>query len=802
MTKSAKRGERDPVSGGKNGVHDRFWHGEESKRWFILLGLSLIIAILLFPNILIRPKIYKLGDVAARDVKASRDFLVENSKLTEQNRQEAVKDVPSVYDFDPTATNIVVRIKEAFSTAKEHEKTPVETENISEDTSTSIDLSINHFFETLDILRDDKIFEILSKNAFSVEAEQVIINLLLQVLKNGVVSNKAMLMRQSGKGIILQNIHTENETKVTDLDRFYDLGTAKDFIEGQKEAVYKSMQSKDSAKASIKLAAVLVKPNLTFNRRETELRKDLARKSVKPFYFKVKKGEMIVREGERITPKHLLMLSEQYKFLTQNEMLSRAPAMTVLIGFLLSSVYLVLFVNDRSNKVNFKDLLFNSLTLLTIFSLVIASNFVLSEIARGFPFFGSKALVFAIPVAGGAMLVSIFHGINAAACFSLIISVLAALVVRGGVEFFVFFFVSSLVAAYGVKTCNERSIFIKTGLKVGTVGIVLALSIEAIYGSLFTLEALVASASAFVGGIFVGIITTGILPLIEMSFGYTTDIKLLELANLEQPLLKELMVQAPGTYHHSVIVSNMVEAASQMINANPLLAKVAAYYHDIGKIRKPTYFIENQLDNENKHEKLAPSMSSLILISHVKEGVEMAKEARLGAELIDIIQQHHGTSLITFFYEKAREQAEKKSGKSLQIEEADFRYPGPKPQTKEAGLVMLADVVEASSRTLVDPTGARIQGMVQKSINKIFSDGQLDECELTLKDLNGIAKSFNKTLSGIFHHRVEYPESVAKGSASKKDENGNTNQVSTKNSLAKRPEDKAEDDGSLKRLGL
>jgi putative nucleotidyltransferase with HDIG domain len=292
------------------------------------------------------------------------------------------------------------------------------------------------------------------------------------------------------------------------------------------------------------------------------------------------------------------------------------------------------------------------------------------------------------------------------------------------------------------------------------------------------------------------------LPLVEMSFGYTTDIKLLELANLEQPLLRELMVQAPGTYHHSVIVSNMVEASAKSINANPVLAKVAAYYHDIGKAKKPLYFVENQMDCENRHEKLAPSLSSLILISHLKDGIELAKEHKLGKEIIDITRQHHGTSLITFFYEKAKEQAEKRGGKSIQIKEEDFRYPGPKPQTKEAGLVMLADVVEAASRTLVNPTPARIQGMVHKIINKVFSDGQLDECELTLKDINEIAKSFNKTLSGIFHHRIEYPDSVAINGAVKKGENGNSDQLSGVNSLAKKAEDKTEAEKGLRRLGL
>jgi len=209
-------------------------------------------------------------------------------------------------------------------------------------------------------------------------------------------------------------------------------------------------------------------------------------------------------------------------------------------------------------------------------------------------------------------------------------------------------------------------------------------------------------------------------------------------------------------------------------------------------------------------------MSALILIAHVKDGVELAGQAKLGREIIAIIKQHHGTSLISFFYEKARERAEKKGDKSLRVKEEDFRYPGPRPQTKEAGLVMLADVIEAASKTLVDPTSARIQGMVQKIMNKIFSDGQLDECELTLKDLHAIAKSFNQTLSGIFHHRIEYPEPVAKiapprnrdsegsdkSGQSRKGENGDTDQNGTSGPRVGRAENKGESEESLRRLGM
>jgi len=235
-----------------------------------------------------------------------------------------------------------------------------------------------------------------------------------------------------------------------------------------------------------------------------------------------------------------------------------------------------------------------------------------------------------------------------------------------------------------------------------------------------------------------------------------------------------------------------VEPAAEAIGANPLLAKAAAFYHDIGKIKKPLYFVENQASGENKHEKLAPSMSALILIAHVKDGVELARKHRLGDAITDIVRQHHGTSLISFFYHKAQEQG----GNPHQVNIEDYRYPGPRPQTKEAGLVLLADMVEAASKTLSDPTPARIQGMVQKIINRVFADGQLDDCELTLKDLHQIARSFIKILSGIFHQRIQYPQ------AAEKKKSDDLDKQSAKKDAAKpgEPADKSRED--LKRLGM
>jgi putative nucleotidyltransferase with HDIG domain len=254
------------------------------------------------------------------------------------------------------------------------------------------------------------------------------------------------------------------------------------------------------------------------------------------------------------------------------------------------------------------------------------------------------------------------------------------------------------------------------------------------------------------GALVASMIVSISLPFFESLFDIATNIKLLELLDPNQPLLKKLVYSSPGTYHHSIVIGNLAEAAAEAINENPLLARVGAYYHDIGKIRKPEYYIENQRAEENKHDKLAPSMSSLIIASHVKEGVELAREHKLPSLVTDNIHQHHGTSLITYFYQKARDLAPLGS-----IEEEDYRYPGPRPRTKVAAIVMLADSVEASSRTLADPTPQRIQALTHSVITRIFLDDQLSKCDLTLKDLREIARSFNIVLNGIFHQRIDYP---------------------------------------------
>ncbi|MBI5180133.1 MAG: HDIG domain-containing protein, partial [Nitrospirae bacterium] len=358
------------------------------------------------------------------------------------------------------------------------------------------------------------------------------------------------------------------------------------------------------------------------------------------------------------------------------------------------------------------------------------------------------------PVVIGPMLAAILFDIHIAIVFSFINSLLMGMLIREEQFYILFSFIGGIVAAFSVIQCKKRSALQKAGLFVGLINILIIIAINFYNAAIFTVRGPLDIAFGVTGGFIASTITAGLLSLLEAPFKITTNFKLLELLDLNQPILRQLFVVAPGTYHHSMVVSTLSESAAEAVKLNPLLTRVAAYYHDIGKITKPEYFIENQMGSVNRHDRLTPSMSSLILISHVKDGIELAKEHGLPKEIIDIIQQHHGTRITTFFYKKA---LDCHNPALPPVNEMDFRYHGPKPQTKIAAIIMLADAVEAASRLLIEPTPSRISNLVEKIVKDIFIDEQLNECDLTLKDLSAIKESFTKVLSGIFHHRIDYP---------------------------------------------
>jgi putative nucleotidyltransferase with HDIG domain len=509
----------------------------------------------------------------------------------------------------------------------------------------------------------------------------------------------------------------------------------------------------------------------------------------------IKSGEIIVREGERITDKALEKFALMEAAKKEGRFWLPVVGLFVFTAVLISMNYLFAAGNIRKFSAATRDLLFMAVIYTGVLVLLSFSGLAAKILQTVFPVIPSTVYVYMIPVATGAMLVRIFLNSETALVFAAVAALMAGLFLGGNLEIAAYFFTGGVVAAMGVRHATQRSTIIMAGLYLGIVNSIFLLSIAAIRGGATTTEPFFIVLSGLLNGLTTAVIVVGFTPLLEIPFGYTTNIKLLELSRMDHPLLKELAMQAPGTYHHSIVISTLVEAAAEAIGGNPLLARVSAYYHDIGKMKMPMYFIEN-MSGENRHDRLAPSMSVLILTKHVKEGVELARRYRLGTEIIDVIEQHHGTSLINYFYNKAKAQED---SDVHEVQEKDFRYPGPKPQTKEAGLVMLADAIEAASKTLPDPTPVKIQGMTQKIVNKIFTDGQLDECEITLKDLHLITSSFNRVLSGIYHQRIDYPEPVYMKKKEAEVEGSGAKPLS--------PEDKAGEDKKngregLKRLGV
>ena len=382
------------------------------------------------------------------------------------------------------------------------------------------------------------------------------------------------------------------------------------------------------------------------------------------------------------------------------------------------------------------------------------------------------AFYFAIPFAAGGLLLQAVLGLHYAMVFGVSLALIVGLYLPSALVLTVYVLTTTLVACLNSSRFRSRSAYLRAGFKVSLVSFPMVLCYVLIDGDFFSLASFAALVASLMGGAFCVFLASGVVPIVEHLGGYVTDVRLLEMATLDHPLLKELSVQAPGTWNHCMVMGMVVEAAADSIGANPVLARVGAYFHDIGKIKKPLYFVENQGGGDNRHDKLSTSMSALIIRTHVKDGIELCRKHKLPKAIEDMIPQHHGTSRIEYFYDKACKEAEEAGQDPSSVDESLYRYPGPKPQTREAALLMLADGIEAAARTLSDPDYDRIQGMVQKMINKVFASGELDECDLTLKDLHQIAKCFTRVLSGIYHQRIAYAEPAEKirGTESERDE--------------------------------
>ncbi|MBA3010608.1 MAG: HDIG domain-containing protein [Proteobacteria bacterium] len=740
---------------------------------------------------------YQIGDVALRDIKAPKNYFIEDKEVTDARRDQVKYAVKTVYDYD---SNLVVDIFSRIDAAMDFARNLFDKQENSEtpDPTLAMVLAAKPEFEKkLGIEISNGAYTILYKAQFSIDIDTRIKAIVEKILSNGVVANKELLLEEESKGINLRTISSNEERAVNNLKIVYGPDQAKAMVRIEGQPLLKKLNH-NLSDLIVDICQKLIQPNITLNKNETEKRILEAQSKIMPILFQIKAGEMIVREGERVDKIKLIKLTALKEQVVEKDIYMSGTGTAMITCFLILVVYFLFLKNHKRLKNDHNThmiFLVLGLILYLIFAKIVVYIAQSSHPEMAWEI-AASSFYMVVPVQAGAMITCLFLGFDIAVFFTIVLSVLGCLTFGGSFEVFIFFFLSSITSAHWINERQERKNFIMAGFKLAVLNSFLAIALE--FYSLSQPDPVFLAKEvlfAFCGGLFAATLTIGFTPLIEILFNYTTAAKLLEFSNLDQPLIKKLMIEAPGTYNHSVIVATLAEAAASAATANSLQAKVMGYYHDIGKLDKTMYFIENQADGKNRHDKLSPSMSALILIQHVKKGVEMAKKYKLGNEIIDGILQHHGTSLIKYFYNKSLNSGNDK------INEEDFRYPGPKPQTREAGIVMLADVVEAAVRALERPTPSRIQGRVKELINDIFADGQLEECELTLKDLHQIAKSFNNILTSIYHSRIEYPD---KTQEKKKEKNGATKDSDRQSAKNENPNipNIAKDRTDLKRLGL
>ena len=539
-------------------------------------------------------------------------------------------------------------------------------------------------------------------------------------------------------------VKEEEEEVIYPPESFYDLVDARARAAEILNDVYS--HSVPLAQIGTALANFFLRPNLVYDATLHQERIDDALARVPLSSGFVYENEKIVDRNERITPeirkKLISLATKMAEKGMQEEGIRRYLPFLGRILFVIILLFLLgiyVFLDHPAVLRDTKLVLLVALVLLLVSLITFLSHRL-------------DASVYLVPAALGAMLLAALFDIRFGYAGAAVISVLVGGLWGSEFDLMVVSFFTGVIGVLIFKRLRDRrqliqAIFYLAGatlIAITAMGFLRFLPFREIFKQW---------PYGVVTGVLTPIVVYGLLPLIESIFGVTTDFSLLELSNLNHPLLKRLSVQSSGTYHHSIIVGNLAEAAAQAVNANSLLARVGSYYHDIGKVEKPEYFVENQMRGENPHEKLTPRMSALILMNHVKRGLELAEKYKLPAAVKDIIAQHQGTTVMNFFYQKAMNQ----NGAGDSREE-DYRYPGPRPQSKEAAIVMLADVVEAATRTLKDPTHSRLKGLIEDLVDGRFQEGQLDESPLTLRDLEGIKESFLTILAGTFHTRIEYPE--------------------------------------------
>jgi putative nucleotidyltransferase with HDIG domain len=718
------------------------------------------------------PTNFQVGEVAKVDVVSPLSFEMVDEATSEEKRLRAENTVPVIFDFDPGVfERVSASIYRSFRLMRLQMKAVVWPRNSAarEEKQKEFFIHKGEFEKELGVPVTDYIFEWLVENRFSARLENAIIRNLDLWYQERIAENPERSIPSQQQLVVAKTLSKTTkgrETAVNKSEILDSLNTELFTIKDNRGLERAKPQDISNVQA---IARLLIYPNLTLNKQEMARRKQLARGSVLPITVTVRKNQTIISEGSVVQPFQMALVKEIQALKTdrRHDIMAISIALSFLALIVIFFQYLRRFSSQKI-KIETRDISVMGLVSLAI--VVITKIFLFTTETALTSKFGAwlpvEMFLFAAPFAAGPMLVGlVIQSGEVVWLFTAFTSIVMGIMTEMNFPYMMITFAGGIAAARGVYSCKKRNDLYWAGVRTGLVNalmIGLVITMTKVDQEGFGRELLFNVPAGFIGGIFSSLVAMMLIPLLESLFNYTTDVKLLELSNLNHPLLKEMIVKAPGTYHHSMLVGSMVEAASEEIGANPLLGKVMCYYHDIGKTEHANYFIENQKPGQNPHDNISPYLSKTLLIAHVKDGIEIGMAYKLGQPILDGIIQHHGTTLISYFYNKAIDVRE--DGAS-EVQEDEFRYPGPKPQFREAALCMLADSIEAASRSLDEPTPVRLQNIVRNIVQRKFMEGQLDECNLTLKDLSKVEVAFARILLGIYHQRIDYPKSAGGGTS-------------------------------------
>ncbi len=676
----------------------------------IIWGTVFIIVMLLIMTINLIPNQVDLqvGEVSKSDITAPQTITFTDRDKTEKLKEEAANSAPRVYEEDKNANNRIIEDINSLFIIIRGKMRQMEEEN------KTLDKVINEINTNNNLKVTDKTLRLLLSTDLEnlAEIKEHVIGIMDEQLQNNILPSD------------LEDVKNNMAEEVEDLN-------------------YKE----EYRQAMINILNNYIKPNMILNEEATFDRQKEAMEAIEPVKITVQQGEIIVRKGDVVTDEDIKVLEALGLQKTRVNYLN-------IVGIFLVLVILIFIFGYYLYQYR-KDIWEDNKKLLLLELLIV----VIILLAKIILIFQSSYWMYLIPVAAASILATVLIGTNIAVILTFCLSFLVALVFNNNFDIALISFIGGLVGVFSASRVSQRSDLVRAGFNVSAVLVVLIFAMNLLQPINNWITVFKNVGAGVLNGVLVAIFANGLLPYLENIFGLTSSVKLLELSNPSQPLLKRLLVEAPGTYHHSVIVGNLAETAADNIGANSLLARVGAYYHDIGKLKRPYFFTDNQFGGENPHNKISANLSSLIIKSHVKDGVELAKKEKLPKAVIDIIQQHHGKNLISYFYQEALE-----NSKHEGVEENEFRYDGPLPQSKEAAIIMLADIVEAAvrSKDFDKNDHNRIEVLIRDLIREKLIENQLDESELTLNELNIIADSFVKILTGIYHHRIEYPENLMK----------------------------------------